>query len=308
MGSADNSDIIGFIFNFNIYAYLAELRGDRLQVLRYYIFKCDITAGRRGRYHKRSRFYLIRNYGIFRAMKLWNTLYLDNISTCAHYICAHWIKEVSKVNYMRLFCRVLDNSQPFRLGTGKKCIYCAADRYLVKIYLSTYQLVRRQVYYSVLDISLCTKRFKALDMLIYRSASEIAPSGKRNARLFEPAEQCSQEVTASSCRTCKLVRHCAVTYSWRIDLDLWLAESFDDRTHTWKDLQSYLYIAYRRYVFQNTLICRKYRRGNYRNRRIFSAAYLHFASERSAAFYNKLFQKSHFLNSIKICKQIIVMP
>ena len=44
MGSADNSDIIGFIFNFNIYAYLAELRGDRLQVLRYYIFKCDITA------------------------------------------------------------------------------------------------------------------------------------------------------------------------------------------------------------------------------------------------------------------------
>lgn len=37
MGSADNSDIIGFIFNFNIYAYLAELRGDRLQVLRYYI-------------------------------------------------------------------------------------------------------------------------------------------------------------------------------------------------------------------------------------------------------------------------------
>ena len=77
---------------------------------------------------------------------------------------------------MRLLGGIFNYSQPLCLCTGKKRIYRSSDSHLVEIYLRTDKPVSRKVNDTVLYISLCTKRLKALDMLIDRSAAKVAPT------------------------------------------------------------------------------------------------------------------------------------
>ena len=90
---------------------------------------------------------------------------------------------------MRLLGGIFNYSQPLCLCTGKKRIYRSSDSHLVEIYLRTDKPVSRKVNDTVLYISLCTKRLKALDMLVNRSAAKVTPTRERHARLLESAEQ-----------------------------------------------------------------------------------------------------------------------
>ena len=71
-----------------------------------YVVYNNVSAGRRGGYHVCSGLYLVGDYGICAAVQLSAAGYADNVRACALHLRAHHVKEVRRVNNVRLLCGV----------------------------------------------------------------------------------------------------------------------------------------------------------------------------------------------------------
>lgn len=110
--------------------------------------------------------------------------YFNNVGTRPFYIGAHSIQKVCQVDYMGLFCSVLDGCYSFGFYRGKHDIYCCPYADDIKVNRRANEPVRGNYYFSVFYINLCAKSFKAFYMLIYRPDSKITAPGKVTTALL----------------------------------------------------------------------------------------------------------------------------
>ena len=138
-------------------------------MLRYYILYYNISSSSSCCNHICTCFNLIWYNRISASMKSFSSLYSDYISTSTLYIASHTIKEVRNVNYMRLLCWIFNNCLSLCKNCCKHYVNCSTYRWTIKIYMISLKLFGTCFNNSRLDLDICAQRFKALNMLVYRS-------------------------------------------------------------------------------------------------------------------------------------------
>ena len=129
-------------------------------------------------------------------MQTLNSVDLDGVGASAADIRAHGVKEVCKVDYMRLSRRIFNYCSAAGHGCRENDIHRCADGYLIKIYLRAVQLaaLRLGIHKAVADIDLRAKGVHALYMLVDRTDAEVASAGHSCLRAAESAEHRTDEV------------------------------------------------------------------------------------------------------------------
>ena len=202
--SCDTHSII--IFN-NLCTCFNQLRTDRLKVFWNDIFNQHISAAGSSSDHISSCFYLVGDNGICAAVKLFCTSDFNNIRACTADIRPHRVKEIRKVNNVRLFCGILNNRKSSCKHCCKHNIDCGTNRNIVHINGRTDQLFSLCTDHAVYNVNICTKHFKALDVQINRACAEITAAGHGNLCVFKSAEHCTNQVIACSEMRCKFIWH-----------------------------------------------------------------------------------------------------
>ena len=163
---------------------LYQFRNGCFQMLWNDIQYCHISFGRCCRKHKGSCFDLIRNYGIFCTVQTRNATDLDHVRSCTSDIGSHAVQEVRHVYDMRLFCHILHD----RCSLSHRCRHHNIDgrthTYYVKINMLSYQSVGFSNNLAVFNLYICSQCAEPFQMLVNRSASDIASARKCYFRTF----------------------------------------------------------------------------------------------------------------------------
>ena len=155
------------------------------------------ASTRRSRRSKISTcLYLVGNNGICAAAKLFNTAYSYNIGTRAHNVRAHPVKEVCKVNDMRLSCGIFQNSKTRSHSRRQHNIYSTANSNPVKIDRSAaHSVLCLCADNAVFHSNGSAQRFKAFNVLVDRSNSaKITAAGHRDLCLPKSAKESTKQI------------------------------------------------------------------------------------------------------------------
>ena len=144
--------------------------------------------------HERGSFYLIRNNRVSCSMKLLDTLNSYDIRTCTLDICTHAVQKIGNIDHMRLLSGILYYRASFSKRCCKHNVDCRANRLHIKVYMASHKPVRRCRNHSVCCIYLSPHRLKAVDMLVYRSCSDITASRKRDMCILVFSKKSTEEV------------------------------------------------------------------------------------------------------------------
>ena len=145
------------------------------------------------------------------------------------------------------------------------------------------QPVRVRLYEAALDLYDGIQRPKALDVLIYRSASYIAPSGQRHLGGLVLAEQRAYEIVPRADLAYRIIIHHYRIYRTSVDAYRITVDVLYFCTYLAYRLQKCACITDIRDVsHDHILICHDSRR-QYTQRRVLRAAYMHLAAQRIAA-------------------------
>ena len=165
-----------------------------------------VALGGGGGYHIGARLYLIGDYRIGAAVELVHAPDLDNVRACASDVGAHGVEEVCKIDYMRLLCGVLNNSQPACPDGGEHDVDRCADGDHVEIHGRACEPLGSRLNNSViLYRHSCAEQLKALDMLVDGPRAEVTAAGHGDLRPAESAEQSADEVIRSPEVLCHIV-------------------------------------------------------------------------------------------------------
>ena len=153
-------------------------------MLRNHIEYCHVALCHGCSKHKGTCLNLIRNNRILRPVKSAYTFDLDHIRTCASDISSHAVQEVGNIYYMRLFCHIFKNRHTLCHRSCHHHIDRSSYADNVKINMASHKSVRIGKNLSVLNLHFRSKGTESLQMLIDRSASDIAPARKCHFRVL----------------------------------------------------------------------------------------------------------------------------
>ena len=223
-----------FVVFRDLYAHLAELRRNGLQMLWCDVGYRNLAACRRRRTHIGARFDLIGNDRIGDAVHRAYAADLDDVGSRASDVRSHRVEEVREVDDVRLLRRVLDDRQSLCAARRKHDVHRRADRYHVEInmrsdksLLAAGRFDDRAVYESCLR----AERLKALEVLVDRPYAEIAAARKRHSRVAVFAEQRAQQIIGCSHAHHKLARRGAGMNVRRVNVERALVDPFYLRAH-----------------------------------------------------------------------------
>ena len=212
-------------------AYLDELVGYRLEVLRDNVLYQQLAACCRRDSHKRARLYLVGDNAVCRAVEVLHAAYFYNVGACAENVRAHRVKAVGKVDDVRLLCGVFDYCKTVSLYRRHNSVYGSADGVFVKEYLAARELIGAEIYHTAVDVIGRAERGKALEVLVYGPVAEVAAAGHGNVRLVETPEQRPEEICGSSHELCLFIRNRQVFQRTRVYLDGRFVEHTDICAH-----------------------------------------------------------------------------
>ena len=247
------------------------------------------AAARRGSSnHVGASLYHIGDDSVRTAVQTVNALYLYNVRARAAYLRAAGIEKVRKVNYVRLSCRVFDNSNAVRKDCGEHDVYGSADGHNVKedacadgtvlgVYLYAARAVARDR---------AAETFKALDVLVYGSAAEIAAAGIRHFRVTETTELGAEQIIRAAYLAGKIGACGALANIGAVYFNGVSAESFDVGAHVAEDIKGKGNVADIGHVFYDALVLNHDAGINYGHGGVFHTAYLHAAAQWRTSVYN----------------------
>ena len=147
-------------------------------MLRNHIEHCHISACCCSGKHKCSCFDLIRNDGVLCLMQGLHSTDLNHVCSCTTDICSHAVQEVRYIYNMWLFRYVLHD----RKTVSHSCCHHYVDRctysHNIEIKMCSLQLFRFSKNLTIFNLYICSKCTESFQMLIDRSASDIASSRK----------------------------------------------------------------------------------------------------------------------------------
>ena len=152
-------------------------------MLRYNILDKNIAACNCCCTHKCSCFNLVRYNRICCAVKLINTFYSYYICTCAFYVSTHTVKQISYINHMWFLRCILYNCVSFCKYCGKHNVNRSSHRLHIKVNMPSYKPVSLSCNHSICCVHFSSHSLKTVNMLVYRSGSDITASRKCNMRL-----------------------------------------------------------------------------------------------------------------------------
>ena len=127
---------------------------------------------------------LVWYYRICASMKSLNAPYSYNICTSTLDISSHGIKEVSYINYMWLLGCIFKDSFSISHACCHHKVNSGTYCYNIKIYVSANQFFCFSADNSMIYVHFGTKCFKALKVLVYRSASYVTATWKCYVRFI----------------------------------------------------------------------------------------------------------------------------
>ena len=161
-----------------------KLGSYRLKMLRNNVLYDNISMCSCCRHHKSSCLNLVWYYRICASMKSLNAPYSYNICTSTLDISSHGIKEVSHINYMWLLSCIFKDSFSISHACCHHKINSSTYCYNIKIYVSANQFFCFSADNSMIYVHFGTKCFKALKVLVYRSASYVTATWKCYVRFI----------------------------------------------------------------------------------------------------------------------------
>ena len=267
-------------------------------MLRDNVFDKRIALCCGNRHHKRTCLDLIRDYRILCAVESVHALDLDNVSTGAHYICAHGVEEVREIDNVRFLGGVFKYGKTLRLDSGEHSVYGSSYGDFVEIDLRSEKEISLDINDTVYYRAFCSEGTEAFQMLIHRSVTEIAPARHRNLSVSESAEQRSKEIVRSSHGTRKLVRHRHIPDRSRVYFERILIDESDLRAELAQDTKIYRNIVYGRNIFEHAGPVGKDNSRYDRDCGILCTAYLYFTRKSVSAVYYKFLQNINLLFGI----------
>ena len=180
MKSAHCTYTYGIIKLLNFTSDFLKLGCSSFEMLWNYILNCDITTGSCCSEHKGSCLNLVRNDGILCAVKLLNTLDTDHICTSTFDIGSHAVQEVGNIYYVWLSGSIFNN----RTSWCKRCCHHNIDSCSYRNYIQE-NMASMKIRClgnngSMKNINFRTKGSETFQMLVNRTASDIAATWKRN--------------------------------------------------------------------------------------------------------------------------------
>ena len=195
MRRTDTNRIIKLL---NLTPDLLKLRSRSLQMLRNNITDRNITTRSRSSKHKSTCLNLIRNNRILCTVKLLNTTDTDHIRTSTLNIRTHTVQEIGHVNNMRLPCSILNNGTAGCHRSSHHNINRSTNRNHIQENVAAMKILSLGNNSTMTDINLRTKSTESLQMLIDRSAADIASARKRNFRMLVLAKQSTKKIIRST--------------------------------------------------------------------------------------------------------------
>ena len=189
---------------------------------------------------------------------------------------------------MRLFCNILQNRGSLCHGCRHHHIDRSPNAYNVKIHMGSTKLFRLRNDLPVFDLNLRTQCAEPFQMLIDRTAADIAPTRKSNLRSSVFSKQCAQKIIRRSDFLYIIILYTKIMYVTSIDLYRMTVQSLNpcpDSTHCFQ--KNIDIIDIRNIINRNRLICHN-RCCQNRKSCIFCTCYLNFSDQRISTFYNIL--------------------
>ena len=131
-------------------------------------------------------------------MKLLNTTDTDHIRTGTLDIRTHAVQEVRHINNMRLPCSILNDRTTSRHRSSHHNINRSTNRNHIQENVAAMKILSLGNNSTMTDINLRTKSTESLQMLIDRSAADIASARKRNFRMLVLAKQSTKKIIRST--------------------------------------------------------------------------------------------------------------
>ena len=239
-----------FRTNFN------KFRCDSFQMLGNDIADINISACRCCRDHIRSGFDLIRNDRIFTSMQTFYPANTNRVSTGTFDIGSHAVQEVGNIYDMRLFCRILDNCLSFCHTRRHHNIDCRTYTWTIQINMTSDQRLCIRINLSIMNRHGCAKLLKSFEMLVDRTASDLASTRKGYDRFFIFSEKCAYKIVGTTDLTDIFVIDIDIINDSPVDTDCMLIYSFYNCSNSLNGIEQYFYIIYLRKIFdQNRLVC-----------------------------------------------------
>ena len=190
---------------------------------------------------------------------------------------------------MRLFRHVFHDRKTFGHSSSHHHIDRCPDCHNIKIQMRSAKFLRLCDNLAVFNIDVRTKSPKSFQMLIDRSASDIASSRQRNFRSFIFPEKSSQQIVRRSDLLNVIILYIKIADRTSVDLYCMTIDPLHHRADSLDRFQHHIHIIHiRKIIDLNSLIRHDCSRQNCK-RRIFRAADLHFSDKRIPAFYDILF-------------------
>ncbi len=202
----------------DFHAHLPELRRERLDVERNDIVDRHAGTHRGGHDHVRPRFDPVRDDRVGCPGKGADAFDPDDVRPGSLDVRAHVGQERGDIDDLRLFRGVFDRRAAFREHRGEHDVDRRADARHIQVDLRAAQFFRTQVNRPVLVRHGRPERFKALDMLVDRARSEMAPARQADDRPPEAAEHRAHEIIGCAQFFYVSVRQWHGDHSGRVDL------------------------------------------------------------------------------------------
>ena len=269
-------------------------------MLRDHIQYGNVSLCRCRRKHKGSGFDLIRNDRILTLMECFHSADLDHIGSGSADIRSHTVQKVRHIHDMRLFRHIFHDRHTVCHCRSHHHVDRRADTDHVKIQMCAAKLFRLRNDLSMLDIHIGTQCAESFQMLVDRTASDIASARKRHLRTFIFSKESTQQIVRCPDLLDIIILNIEIPDRASVDLHCMPIDTLNHRTDSRDRLQHHIDVVdIRKILNLNGLVCHD-RCCQNRKRRILCTANFYFPYQRISALNNILLHIAPQLSDIVI--------
>ena len=270
-------------------SHLQKLCRSCFQMLRNHVLKNHIAACNGRSKHKGSCFDLVRNNGILGLMERADTCDTDDIRTCAFDSGSHTVQEVGYIYHVGFFCRIFNDGISLCHGSSHHNIDGRTYTDHIQENMRSMEFFCFRNNKSMFNAGCRTHSFKAFQMLIDRTASNVAASRKRDFCSLVFSKKCAKKIIRRTNFFHIFIFNNTVLYTGTIDRHGMTIQTLHTRANVLHCLQKGIDISNVRKIFNpNGFICHICSCKNGKCR-ILCSADLYFTIKWNSAFNNILF-------------------